>query len=50
MVAFVIGLLFVAATKAVAVINEALPQVIVLVVVGLGFLMMIGIFSKKKTG
>jgi hypothetical protein len=46
MVAFVVGLLFVAATRAVAVINEALPQVMVLVIAGLGFLMMIGIFSK----
>jgi hypothetical protein len=48
MVAFVIGLLFVAASKAVSVVNEALPQVIVLVVVGLGFLLMLGIFSNPK--
>ena len=46
MVAFVIGLLVVAASKVVVVINEALPQVMVLVIVGLGFLLMLGIFAK----
>jgi hypothetical protein len=45
-VAFVVGLLFVAASKAVSIINEALPQVMILVVVGLGFLLMLGIFAK----
>ncbi|MAG52748.1 MAG: hypothetical protein CMH62_02180 [Nanoarchaeota archaeon] len=45
-VAFVIGLLVVAATKVVTIINEALPQVMVLVVVSLGFLLMLGIFAK----
>lgn len=48
MVAFVIGLLVVAATKVVVIINEALPQVMVLVVVGLSFLMMIGIFANPE--
>jgi len=45
-VAFVIGLLVVAATKVVAIINTALPQVMLLVIVGLGFLLMLGIFAK----
>lgn len=48
MVAFVIGLLVVAATKVVGIINEALPQVMVLVIVGLSFLMMIGIFANPE--
>jgi len=48
MVAFVIGLLVVAATKVVGVINEALPQIMVLVVVGLSFLLMLGIFAKPE--
>ena len=46
MVAFVIGLLVVAATKVVAIINTALPQIMILVVVGLSFLLMLGIFAK----
>ena len=46
MVAFVIGLLVVAATKVVSIINEALPQVMILTVVGLSFLLMLGIFAK----
>jgi len=48
MVAFVIGLLVVAATKVVGVINEALPQIMVLVIVGLSFLLMLGIFAKPE--
>ncbi len=48
MVAFVIGLLVVAATKVVGIINEALPQVMLLVIVGLSFLMMIGIFANPE--
>ncbi|MBU1604298.1 MAG: hypothetical protein KJ583_03185, partial [Nanoarchaeota archaeon] len=48
MVAFVIGLLVVAATKVVAIINETLPQVMILVVVGLSFLLMLGIFADPK--
>jgi len=47
-VAFVIGLLVVAATKVVAVINNTLPQIMLLVVVGLSFLLMIGIFADPK--
>lgn len=46
MVAFVIGLLVVAATKVVGIINEALPQVMLLVVVSLSFLLMLGIFAR----
>ncbi len=45
-VAFVIGLLVVAATKVVVIINEALPQIMVLVIVSLSFLLMLGIFAK----
>lgn len=48
MVAFVIGLLVVAATKIVGIINEALPQIMVLVIVGLSFLLMLGIFAKPE--
>lgn len=48
MVAFVIGLLVVAATKVVGIINDALPQVMVLVIVGLSFLLMLGIFADPK--
>jgi len=45
MVAFVIGMLVVAATKVVSLINDSLPQVMILVVVGLSFLLMLGIFA-----
>ena len=45
-VAFVVAMLVVAATKIVKVINTALPQVTLLVVVALSFLLMIGIFMK----
>ena len=45
-VAFVLGLLVVAATKIVGVINQALPRISLLVVVSLSFLLAIGIFMK----
>ncbi len=45
-VAFVFAMLVVAATKIVGVINLALPQISLLVIVALSFLMMIGIFMK----
>ncbi|MBS3151428.1 hypothetical protein J4443_03565 [Candidatus Woesearchaeota archaeon] len=45
-VAFVLAMLVVAATKIVGVINTALPQVSLLIIVALSFLLMIGIFMK----
>ncbi len=48
MVAFVIGFIFVASTQAVAVINEALANVALMVIAGLSFLLMIGIFYGEK--
>ncbi len=45
-VAFVFGMLVVAATKIVGIINTALPQITLLVIVALSFLLMIGIFMK----
>lgn len=45
-VAFVLAMLVVAATKIVGVINTALPQISLLIVVALSFLLMIGIFMK----
>ncbi len=46
MVAFVIGLLVVAATNIVGIINESLPNVILLLVVSISFLLLIGAFMK----
>ena len=46
LVAFVLAMLVVAATKIVGVINTALPQVSLLIIVALSFLLMIGIFMK----
>jgi len=43
-VAFVIGMLVVAATKIVGVINEALPKISLLIVVSLSFLILLGFF------
>ena len=43
-VSFVLALLVVAATKIVGVINEALPSIVLLIVVSLSFLLSIGIF------
>ena len=45
-VAFVMAMLVVAATKIVGVINAALPQISLLIIVSLSFLLMIGIFMK----
>lgn len=45
-VAFALAMLVVAATKIVGVINTALPQISLLIVVALSFLLMIGIFMK----
>ncbi len=45
-VAFVFAMLVVAATKIVKVINTALPQISLLIIVALSFLLMIGIFMK----
>lgn len=48
MVAFVIGFIFVASTQAVAIINEALANVALMVIAALSFLLMIGIFYGEK--
>ena len=48
MVAFVIGMLVVAASNIVGVLNEALPNIILLLVVVISFLVLIG--SLQKTG
>ena len=45
-VAFVMAMLVVAATKIVGVINVALPKISLLIIVALSFLLMIGIFMK----
>jgi len=45
-VSFVLGLLVVAATKIVGVINQALPRISLLVVVSLSFILSIGLFMK----
>ena len=46
MVAFVMGWLTVAATNVVGVINESLPNVVLLLVVSISFLLLIGAFMK----
>jgi len=46
MVAFVVAMLVVAASNIVSVINEALPNIILLLVVLVSFLILIGIFSQ----
>ncbi|MEK6907577.1 MAG: hypothetical protein AABW45_03545 [Nanoarchaeota archaeon] len=48
MVAFVVGLLVVATANVVRTINESLPNVVLLVVVGISFLIMIGAFMKSE--
>ena len=48
MVAFVIGLLTVATANVVRTINESLPNVVLLVVVSVSFLIMIGVFMKTE--
>src|SRR3989344_9189105 len=46
MVAFVVGLLVVATANVVRTINESLPNVVLLIVASVSFLLMIGIFLK----
>jgi len=46
MVAFVVGLLVVATANVVRTINESLPNVVLLVVISVSFLIMIGVFMK----
>jgi len=46
MVAFVVGLLVVATANVVRTINESLPNIIILVVASVSFLIMIGVFFK----
>lgn len=46
MVAFVVGLLTVATANVVRTINESLPNVVLLVVISISFLIMIGVFMK----
>ena len=48
MVAFVVGLLTVATANVVRTINESLPNVVLLTVVGVSFLIMIGVFMKTE--
>jgi hypothetical protein len=48
MAAFVIGLLTVATANVVRTINESLPNVVLLVVVSVSFLIMIGVFMKTE--
>lgn len=48
MVAFVVALLTVATANVVRTINESLPNVVLLVVVGVSFLIMIGVFMKTE--
>ena len=49
MISFVIGLLVVATNKVVTIINTALPNVVLLVVVVVMFLMLVGTFYKEGT-
>jgi len=46
MVAFVIGLLVVAASNIVGIINESLPNIVLLLVVSISFLLLIGAFMQ----
>jgi len=48
MVAFVIGLLVVAAKEVVSTINEALPNVVLLLIVSISFLLLISVFLKTE--
>ncbi|MBW3015372.1 hypothetical protein KY330_03055 [Candidatus Woesearchaeota archaeon] len=48
MVSFVVAFLVVASTRLVAVINEAMANVVLLVLVVLSFLILIGLFFKRK--
>ena len=48
MVAFVIGMIVVAANKIVTAINEALPNIVLIIIAFVAFLMMIGVFFKSE--
>ena len=48
MVAFVVGLLVVATANVVRTINESLPNVVILIVASVSFLIMIGVFLKSE--
>jgi len=48
MTAFVVGLLVVATANVVRTINESIPNIIILVVAGVSFLLMIGVFLKSE--
>src|SRR3989344_9320159 len=48
MVAFVVGLLVVATANVVRTINESLPNVVMLIVASVSFLLMIGVFLKTE--
>ena len=48
MVAFVVGLLTVATANVVRTLNESLPNIVLLTVVGVSFLIMIGVFMKTE--
>ncbi len=48
MVAFVVGLLVVATANVVRTINESLPNVVLIIVISVSFLLMIGIFLKTE--
>ena len=48
MVAFVIGFLVIASTKLVGVINEVMANVVLLVILGVCFLLLIGVFFGDK--
>ncbi|MFW6383648.1 MAG: hypothetical protein ACOCZQ_03305 [Nanoarchaeota archaeon] len=48
MVAFIVGFLVVATPKMVAVINEALPHFVLLILISISFLMLVGTFYKEE--
>ncbi len=48
MVAFTIAFLVVASSRLVATINEAMANIVVLLLLGIGFLLLIGVFFKEK--
>ena len=48
MVAFVIGFLVIASTKLVAVINEVMANVVLLIILGVCFLLLVGVFFAGK--
>ncbi len=50
MVAFVVAFLVVASSRLVATINEAMANIVVLVLLGTGYLLLIGIFFKEGEG